>query len=395
MRRIRLLHLIVLSIGINLLDRYQKTFVRKHILLVLTLMILGSLIPATAAQAQPRTRCFKETGFCVSGAILDYWERSGGLAVFGYPVTEAKTETVEGTWSGPVQWFERDRLEDHSNEGQGVLAGRLGSLVLELQGRPWQSLFPAEHSEKPGCRYFVVTHFNLCEPFLSYWERNGGLARFGYPITPAFEETTTLDGGKTWRGTTQYFERRRMEYHPENKGTSHVILLGLLGREILSSPPCGMIRVPRLDRVISDQRSMLGCPTNVYKDLTLSVQPFERGWMVWAPAVHHGRSLIFVISRQPRGTLTWQGIVDTYREGEAVGGTDTPPPGRVAPIRGFGKVWWSNPDVREALGWALTPEAGETGTVTSYNHNGAWMIYRTSLDQVTVLYPNGSAIETR
>ena len=83
---------------------------------------------AAPAAAQERTRCFRETGFCVSGRILDYWERNGGLPIFGYPIGEQYIDTVEpgpNSWTGPVQWFERDRLEDHSNQGLGVLAGRL------------------------------------------------------------------------------------------------------------------------------------------------------------------------------------------------------------------------------------------------------------------------------
>jgi hypothetical protein len=35
----------------------------------------------------------------------------------------------------------------------------------------------------------------------------------------------------------QYFERRRMEYHPENAGTSFEILLGLLGRDVFFRKP--------------------------------------------------------------------------------------------------------------------------------------------------------------
>lgn len=87
--------------------------------------------------AAPRERCFQETGLCVAGAILAYWEKNGGLPVFGYPISPLATETVEN-WKGPVQWFERDRLEDHGRGG--VLAGRLAAEVLEHQDRAWQSL---------------------------------------------------------------------------------------------------------------------------------------------------------------------------------------------------------------------------------------------------------------
>jgi hypothetical protein len=105
--------------------------------LVALAALLLSLVPAGGALAQSASRCFPETGYCISGPIRAYWERNGGLAVFGYPIGPQQQERVED-WVGPVQWFQRDRLEDHSGEGYGVLAGRLGAEVLERQGRPWQ-----------------------------------------------------------------------------------------------------------------------------------------------------------------------------------------------------------------------------------------------------------------
>jgi hypothetical protein len=35
----------------------------------------------------------------------------------------------------------------------------------------------------------------------------------------------------------------------------------------------------------------------------------------------------------------------------------TPPPGLYTPWRGFGKVWAENPELAQALGWAIEPEA--------------------------------------
>ncbi len=185
--------------------------------------------PAPGAQAA-RQRCFPETGFCASGAILDYWERNGGLPVFGYPISGETIETIEGSWSGPTQWFERDRLEDHSNEGKGVLAGRLGDAALRQAGIDWQSV-PGDNAITPGCRFFRETQFNLCEPFLSYWEQNGGLERFGYPLTR--QRDWTIEGRSY---TVQYFERRRMEYHPEHAGTPYAVQLGLLGNDLFTTP---------------------------------------------------------------------------------------------------------------------------------------------------------------
>ena len=200
---------------------------RRYVLLLM-LLLLGSSIPPRAAEAAPGERCFAETGFCIGGTIRDYWERNGGLAVFGYPIAAQRTETVEGTWTVPVQWFERDRLEDHTNEGKGILAGRLGARWLEVQGRPWQTYSGAPGPGDPKqCTFFAQTGHLLCGRFRTYWERNGGLERFGYPITEVFNEK--VEGREL---VVQYFERRRMEYHPELEGTPYEVLLGLLGREL-------------------------------------------------------------------------------------------------------------------------------------------------------------------
>ncbi len=65
--------------------------------------------------------------------------------------------------------------------------------------------------------------------FLEFWEANGGVAVFGYPLAPA-EPRTTADG----TFLTQYFERARFELHPENPAPYNV-LLGRLGAERLAA----------------------------------------------------------------------------------------------------------------------------------------------------------------
>ena len=74
-------------------------------------------------------------------------------------------------------------------------------------------------------RYFEETGQAVDGVFLRYWERNGGLARFGLPRTAAF-----IQGGFL----VQYFERARFEYHPEFAGTPNEIQLGHLGRQLVS-----------------------------------------------------------------------------------------------------------------------------------------------------------------
>ena len=74
-------------------------------------------------------------------------------------------------------------------------------------------------------RYFPETGYTVSGSFLDYWENNGGLYIYGYPITAEFEDVST--DGNTY--LTQYFERAIFEYHPEYAGTPYQVLLRLLG----------------------------------------------------------------------------------------------------------------------------------------------------------------------
>jgi len=337
---------------------YRRGFV------ILAALMLLSLIPVASASAQSAERCFPETGYCISGPIRQYWERNGGLAVFGYPITPPRVEQVED-WIGPVQWFERDRLEDHTAQGQGVLAGRLGAEILERQGRPW--VYGNEQPGRPGgpCRYFAQTGYNICNPaFRQYWERNGGLERFGYPITPAIQETIE---GRTY--TVQYFERRRMEYHPENR-PPYDVLLGLLGRDVFfgaqpSPRPCNYPVLSELQANVNvfNQTQPLGCPI-AGEDFSYTQGAsarFERGQMYWVN-LRGGRSLVFVLIYGSDGSVRYRMIEDTWREGDIINAGLTPPPGLYEPSRGFGKVWREFPDIRAQIGWAVENERAVTAS---------------------------------
>jgi hypothetical protein len=169
----------------------------KPLFFLITLLLgLAQFTPALGAQADQR--CFAETGICISGPIRSYWESHGGLATFGLPLGQQRLETVEGR-TLQVQWFERDRLEIQA-DGM-VTAGRLGARYLERQGRPWQS-FTGVALASPGCAFFDVTSHQLCEPFLTYWRTQGGLERFGYPITEVVDEQiegrTRANASNSW-----------------------------------------------------------------------------------------------------------------------------------------------------------------------------------------------------
>jgi beta-N-acetylhexosaminidase len=81
-------------------------------------------------------------------------------------------------------------------------------------------------------RFFPETGQTVGQPFLAYWESHGGLAINGYPLSGEFTEV--LEDGQEY--TVQYFERVRMEHHPEN-APPYDILLGQFGRRIVAETP--------------------------------------------------------------------------------------------------------------------------------------------------------------
>jgi len=76
------------------------------------------------------------------------------------------------------------------------------------------------------------TDFCIAGRFRQYWEQHGALPLNGYPLSDEF--TQTLEDGKPY--TVQYFERTRLEYHPEFRAPDDV-LLGQFGRRILADVP--------------------------------------------------------------------------------------------------------------------------------------------------------------
>jgi glucose/arabinose dehydrogenase len=210
--------------------------VRKIVLLICITLLGG--VTARPSAAAPTSRCFRETDQCVGGRFQSYWDDNGGLPVFGFPIGEQRMErSPEGAFS--TQWFERERFEAHpeNRAPYDVLLGRLGDELLRRQGRVWQS-FP-KGQPQDGCQFFDTTSHTVCEPFLSYWRGHGlefdgrggtsypeSLALFGLPLSePATETNSSGDSVMT-----QWFERARFEFHPNNPDP-YKVLLGRLGAE--------------------------------------------------------------------------------------------------------------------------------------------------------------------
>ncbi|MDW8060896.1 MAG: hypothetical protein RMK01_12575 [Thermomicrobium sp.] len=87
--------------------------------------------------AQPLAGCtyFPETQHNLCGGFRAYWETFGGLAVYGYPLSEEFVEVNPDTrQTYVVHYFERQRFEWHPGEWPerfDVMLGRLGAQLLE------------------------------------------------------------------------------------------------------------------------------------------------------------------------------------------------------------------------------------------------------------------------
>ena len=191
------------------------------------LPVYGIGLPAPRAPAQ--RRCFAATGYCVGVRFLAYWEAHGGLAANGYPISDPLQERLEDGQIYTVQYFERVRLEYHPENPPTaeVLLGQLGRRVLAGRSAAPSALAPAA----TGYTYFAATGHNVGPRFGAYWREHGGLGQFGYPLTELFAET--LEDGKTYQ--VQYFERARLELHPEHTGTPYEVQPGQFGRRVLAA----------------------------------------------------------------------------------------------------------------------------------------------------------------
>ncbi|MFL5804592.1 MAG: CAP domain-containing protein [Roseiflexaceae bacterium] len=255
---------------------------RKSLLVGLIFVALS--VPAVAANAQQSCRSFPETGHQVCGRLLEYWEQSGGLPVFGYPIAGQSAQRVEGR-SVQAQLFERNRLELHPENARpyDVLLGRQGADALAQQGRDWATLPKAGPS---AAHYFAETGHAIASQFWGYWSSHGlefdgqaaasfqeSLALFGLPLSEAAPEISPTDG-KTY--LTQWFERARFEFHPEHAGTPYEVLLGLLGAELAggATPPAPAQAAGFATQVIelaNAERTRAGCPPLATNDTLMRV----------------------------------------------------------------------------------------------------------------------------
>lgn len=195
------------------------------------------------------TLYFEQTGHHLSNraGFLDFWRANGQVLLFGYPISE---EFVEN--GRIIQYFERARFEFHPD-----LFGQPGQVQLGLIGRELtvnraEPAFQPVADPQDDAAYFSETGHTLRGEFLHFWERRGGLALFGFPISEPFDENGQL---------VQYFERARFAHNPAdmesfyrsmeqvngiNLDTLYEVQLGHVGRELTDTQSLSTAPVPAL-----------------------------------------------------------------------------------------------------------------------------------------------------
>jgi hypothetical protein len=166
---------------------------------------------AAIVVAEQGGRLLGEQGYFVPGPLLDAWRELSGYDGPGDPLMPA------APYAGyTLQCFARDCLR---LGGQGVERLPLGELILLNDA----GLPPAAGPADIALQSFPETGQALSGDFLTYWRENGGMARFGPPISGEL-----LRGG--W--IVQYTRYARLE-RPAGGGE---VRLGQLGEEYLRLP---------------------------------------------------------------------------------------------------------------------------------------------------------------
>ncbi|MCC7358259.1 MAG: hypothetical protein IT317_02210 [Anaerolineales bacterium] len=196
----------------------MKRFTFYISLLCLLSLLLASMAfawpPAPGQQVTP-PQYFPETGHVVRAPFIDYYLSTDGVAQYGFPITDDFVDLTTGLL---VQYFEKGRLEWHPGNADpykvqlGLLADEMGKRQPPI---PISQMPPAND---PNCLNFLETGHTVCMAFRDYWLANGGLDRFGYPITEFTVENGVL---------VQYFQRARLEWNP-NRAAVQVAPLGLI-----------------------------------------------------------------------------------------------------------------------------------------------------------------------
>jgi len=171
----------------------------------------------------------------ISGLFSAYYYAHDGPNIFGAAISPQLVENGQ-----IVQWFQRARLEYWPNlapQGYDVQGSLIGARYIDEEKIQFPTQLPFISQER--VRYFRETGHGLSDRFLDFWNTHDGMRVLGFPISDQLQEKLQ---DQTIH-TVQYFERGRLEYHPENDA-GHQMQLGLLGQRLYANPDKAKIIVP-------------------------------------------------------------------------------------------------------------------------------------------------------
>ena len=172
--------------------------------------------PAPAQTQYPPPQYFPQTGHFVRDEFLAYFRAYGGERIFGYPITEDFYDRYDAGCR--TQYFQKARMD--------LVPGVFGSARIRLaplgeylgQRDPPIPAGDIPPSSDPNRRYYPQTGHTLGYAFKTFFDFNGGLEVFGYPITELMVENGVI---------VQYFQKAKMEWHPEKPNDERVQLANL------------------------------------------------------------------------------------------------------------------------------------------------------------------------
>jgi hypothetical protein len=183
--------------------------------IALAILLLTTWSPVRAQTADPQY--FSETGHNIAGEFLKFYNSNPNATyIYGYPITEQFTSKDGKT----VQYFQRARFEYNPNqpEGQRIQLTQLGRVMYNTTGE-------LNVGNSFACRTYAETGFAVCFAFLEFFDDNGGVGQFGFPIS-GFEYHENK--------IVQYFERARLEWQPW-RAEGYRVVISDLGRAYFDS----------------------------------------------------------------------------------------------------------------------------------------------------------------
>jgi hypothetical protein len=234
---------------------------------VLLVLIISSALAGFNASAQTiDSQYFPETGHFVEGEMLkEFRKASDPITVYGFPITDEFSRDQRR-----YQYFEKALFifDPQNIQGNQVRRLPLGKMLYPHDATP--SYTPIS----TGCRVFPESglRYPVCFAFLDFFETHGGISQFGYPISN-FEQREGM--------IVQYFQRARLEWHPELPAGNRILLTDL-GKEFFElNDENPQLLIPHLDNNI---------PPSV---LSINVRPYP----VLSVMPRVGRQSVYVVIR--------------------------------------------------------------------------------------------------